>query len=493
MVASNKDINLEVANSLVLSGEETKEDKEIQFREKKDEELLYFLQKNLYSNYDTNEILLEGINYINLLFPEDSFEFWLSQDYKISSVPIKLMNMIQNINDIKNKAFIEGKYIIDQDIKEIAIPIKGKQAIYGVVYLKSSNFKNSLNRINFLNEIVEIIGSAFENSQLYQRLNSWVRRLETINSLTKEINNNLNKDDVVNVVISELTNIYKSQFIVYAEINEEKNKYINVKNNTEKEIDFIPVDDTYIGLVYKRKEAIIIGDRTKDYGLGGNYCNRNSCCNSIIATPIFIRNEITGALAVTSKEDNQFSYDDLKFLELLSQQFSLALTNSFMLNQIQQLAITDYLTNLFNRSYLDEKIKESQLEDKGGTLLLFDLDNFKRVNDNYGHHIGDKILILVAKIFKSNIREEDVAARWGGEELAIYLPKADENAAVKIGERIVKRVREETDPKVTISCGVASWKAEDKEIDYLKLVHKADQALYEAKNKGKDQLIIYSR
>ncbi len=459
---------------------------------KNDEELLYFLQKSLYSNHDTNEIIMESINYFNILFPEEIFEFWLSQDYKILSKLIKFMNMALNNDDIKDQAFIKGKYIINKDIGEFAIPIRGRQAIYGVVYLKSVNFKNIFNRINFLNEIVEIIANAFENSLLYQQSNDMVRRLESINSLTKKINNSLNKDDVINVVISELNNIYSSQFIIFAELNEEKDKYINVKNNLGKEIDYIPVENTYIGLVYKRKEAIIIGDRKKDYGLGGNYCTQSSC-NSIIAVPIFIRNVMIGALSVTSVENNYFSFDDLKFLELLSQQFSLALTNSLMLNQIQELAITDYLTNLFNRSYLDEKIKGSQLEDKGGTLLLFDLDNFKRVNDNYGHQVGDKILIMVANIFKNNIREDDVAARWGGEELAIYLPKADENLAVKIGERIVKMVREETDPKVTISCGVASWKIDDNEIDYLQLVRKADQALYEAKGKGKDQLIIYSR
>ena len=106
--------------------------------------------------------------------------------------------------------------------------------------------------------------------------------------------------------------------------------------------------------------------------------------------------------------------------------------------------------------------------------------------------MGDKVLVQVANIFKNNIRDEDVAARWGGEELAIYLPKINHEVAEKIAERIIRRVRDETNPRVTISCGVAHWIADDKDIDYLLLVHKADQALYKAKKNGKDQLIIYS-
>jgi len=263
-----------------------------------------------------------------------------------------------------------------------------------------------------------------------------------------------------------------------------------MKSNIELKDDIIPVEGTYLGLSYKRGEAIIIADSKVDYGLEGKYCDSYGY-RSLIIAPIFSEAEVIGVLTVCSEEANYYTYDDFKFLQLLSQQFNLSLTNSNVLSKIQQLAITDYLTELFNRSYLDDKIKESQLADNGGILLLFDLDDFKDINDTYGHDVGDRVLIQVAKIFKNNIRDEDVAARWGGEELAIYLPKIDQNIAVKVAERIVQRVRDETNPMVKISCGVANWKADDKEIDYMLLVHKADQALYKAKKNGKDQLMIY--
>ena len=85
------------------------------------------------------------------------------------------------------------------------------------------------------------------------------------------------------------------------------------------------------------------------------------------------------------------------------------------------------------------------------------LTNFKVVNDTYGHQIGDEILIQVAKLINQNIRQTDIGARWGGEELAIYLPGAPLEVGARVANRLVKAVYENTNPQVTISCGVSYW------------------------------------
>ena len=128
-------------------------------------------------------------------------------------------------------------------------------------------------------------------------------------------------------------------------------------------------------------------------------------------------------------------------------------------------------------------------EDGLGTFILIDIDNFKKVNDTYGHQVGDEIIIQVANIIKANIRQNDIGARWGGEELAIYLPKVSIHAGVSIANRLVQKVRELTNPPVTISCGVSYWKKN--RVDSVKeLFNRADEALYTAKRAGKNRVVV---
>ena len=121
---------------------------------------------------------------------------------------------------------------------------------------------------------------------------------------------------------------------------------------------------------------------------------------------------------------------------------------------------------------------------------LVDIDNFKRVNDTYGHQVGDKILIQVSQIIKTSIRDSDIAARWGGEELAVYLPQVAKAQTIRIAERIRVRVLEETNPQVTVSCGVSDWNWEEDKISVESLFYRADMALYQAKNNGRNQIRI---
>jgi diguanylate cyclase (GGDEF)-like protein len=145
---------------------------------------------------------------------------------------------------------------------------------------------------------------------------------------------------------------------------------------------------------------------------------------------------------------------------------------------------------LYARHYLDEQVNYFQKKDFCGSLIVVDIDNFKGVNDTFGHQIGDKILIQVSGIIKTCIRDSDIAARWGGEELAIYLPQVSIDQSVRIAERIRNRVLNETNPKVTVSCGVSDWHWEDEKISVELLFYKSDMALYKAKHEGKNQIKI---
>lgn len=211
---------------------------------------------------------------------------------------------------------------------------------------------------------------------------------------------------------------------------------------------------------------------------------------SLIGAPIFVDGEVTGVILVTHRDANYFSYDNYKLLQVVSTHIGLAITNASLHAEMRKMIITDNLTNLHVRHYLDEEIQRKQRTDSQGSLILVDIDFFKLVNDTYGHQVGDRILIQVSSIIRTSIRNGDIAARWGGEELAIYLPNVPASRALQIAERIRLRVETETDPRVTVSCGISEWDSTHEKISVESLFYRADMALYESKNNGRNRVNV---
>ncbi len=169
---------------------------------------------------------------------------------------------------------------------------------------------------------------------------------------------------------------------------------------------------------------------------------------------------------------------------------------------IEQMAITDELTQIYNRHHfhaaLDQELKRSKRYDHPLSLMMLDIDHFKRVNDVYGHQVGDDVLKGLSAIIKSTTREMDVVARYGGEEIAVILPETNCSGAIlnaeKIRDNIEKHVFEILDGKtlqVTVSIGVSCLEQVDssEEDKAKKLIQIADEALYLAKKSGRNQVV----
>jgi len=156
-------------------------------------------------------------------------------------------------------------------------------------------------------------------------------------------------------------------------------------------------------------------------------------------------------------------------------------------------ATTDTLTGLYNRRYINDVLQNEMLRSKRQTnpfsVILFDIDHFKSINDSCGHDVGDHVLKEIARIMKANIREIDVLARWGGEEFLILLRDTNLTDAVKVSEKCRLALNNEliTGPKtVAASFGVTQHKNDEAIRD---MVHRADEALYAAKKNGRNQTI----
>ncbi|MCK5520260.1 MAG: diguanylate cyclase [Candidatus Marinimicrobia bacterium] len=162
--------------------------------------------------------------------------------------------------------------------------------------------------------------------------------------------------------------------------------------------------------------------------------------------------------------------------------------------KIEQLSITDNLTGLYNRQKLSEvlatEIARYDRYKNDFSIILFDIDFFKRVNDTYGHLAGDDVLIRLAEILKENARETDFVCRWGGEEFLIIAGGSDIDASFIFAEKLRKIIEKEsfsTVGQVTISCGIGQYTAGQTEDD---LVSVADKALYKAKESGRNKVVM---
>ena len=187
---------------------------------------------------------------------------------------------------------------------------------------------------------------------------------------------------------------------------------------------------------------------------------------------------------------------DRSKMSVLINQLELSLKRYGLYSEIQKMSITDSLTALFVRRYFSERLEQELIRSAHNnfnlSFLLIDVDNFKSYNDTYGHITGDAVLREIAKIVKYSLRQIDMCARFGGEELCAMLPETSKEGAVLVAERIRLSAEEaeinvfDEKIKITVSIGISTYPADGRAANSL--IDKADTALYQAKAKGKNQV-----
>lgn len=248
------------------------------------------------------------------------------------------------------------------------------------------------------------------------------------------------------------------------------------------------------GWVAKHKRPVLIEDVRSDARFKVVQEQKRSMV-SMISAPLMVKRRVIGVVSLTTRENGHvFTNDELELVVLMSAHISLALEN----NRLYEISVLDGLTNIFNRRYLEQRLLEEVAYSKRYTkplsILLLDIDFFKRLNDTHGHQAGDYVLKNVSTTLSQALREYDVVARYGGEEFAIMLPTTPKQKGATIAERLRQsicerdfRFREET-IKCSISLGVAAFPEDGK--DPESLVAAADRALYKAKESGRNQVAL---
>jgi diguanylate cyclase (GGDEF)-like protein len=216
----------------------------------------------------------------------------------------------------------------------------------------------------------------------------------------------------------------------------------------------------------------------------------------VLIDPLLYKGVMLGTLILASS--TEFTPEVKSRLDLFRQSMALAFNNALTHGHLQQLAAVDPLTSVYNRRFgmsrLREEFSRAVRMNYPLGLMMFDIDKFKNVNDTYGHLTGDRVLMQVIKTALAVVREGDVIMRYGGDEFLVILPAASKENACDVGERL-RRMVEETAIKegdqlirVTISAGITSYPELQVE-NVQDLIKRSDEALYSAKESGRNQVI----
>ncbi|NOV03292.1 diguanylate cyclase [Paenibacillus sp. LMG 31457] len=463
----------------------------------KKHDILFEASKKLHAKIDVDSVLTEAIECMYRVYPNIQVDLLLSQDNDSTNLSVKPLNFQSIENDICTRAFMESTVVFEPAMDgegpstgKVAAPLSGKQGVYGVLYMQFEHDLIQASDLQFISLLADTAGSAFENAKLYEQSNLMINELRLINEITKQLNQSLRLNEIFNSASSELLSIFGADYSCILQKDNESDKLIVQATNLPALYhETYTMDQGFAGLIYSTKEPTIISDYMSNNKVKSKLLQLTNS-RSLIGSPILVNGRVEGVIMVMHSKPNFFSYDNYKLLQVLSGHIGLAMTNASLHAEVKRMVITDNLTGLYARHYLDEQANLLQKKDFCGSLIVVDIDNFKRINDTHGHQIGDKILIQVSQIIKSCIRDSDIAARWGGEELAVYLPQVAKDQTIRIAERIRSRVLQETSPQVTVSCGISDWNWEEDKISVESLFYRADMALYQAKNNGRNQIKV---
>jgi diguanylate cyclase (GGDEF)-like protein len=209
---------------------------------------------------------------------------------------------------------------------------------------------------------------------------------------------------------------------------------------------------------------------------------------------------VVGTFTVAAVRSGAFPSDRREMLGVIANQVAISMQNARMYELVEEQATTDGLTGLVNHRTFQERFStmlgRAERHDLAVSILLTDIDHFKKVNDTYGHPTGDEVLRRVAAILKASARKIDIVARYGGEEFAIVLEGTDRDGARQLAERVRQEVEQQSFPsskgtfKATLSIGVSSYPDDSRE--KAELIARADQSLYAAKDGGRNRTVCFS-
>ena len=337
-----------------------------------------------------------------------------------------------------------------------------------------------------------------EKKKLEENLKTEKLKLEQILSFDETISMLRNLDQLVDYIVEGTTGILNADKCSLMLMNKDSRELtIKSAKGLKPEVvsaTRVNLGESIAGIVAQEGKSILV--KNIEYDQRFQRKSRPSYIGrSFMSVPIRLDHDLIGVINVADKNANErdtFTEIDLKILSAIARQAAVAIENVKLYNELEYLSKVDPLTELCNyRSfvkYLDNEINRVKRYPGILSLLMIDIDNFKLINDTYGHLEGNRLLKEIAELFKNNLRGVDIICRYGGDEFAVILPGTDVNQTQIVAEKLRKKVEGYPFIKgVTLSMGIAGYQPRLSRFDFIV---KADRALYQSKKDGKNRISV---
>jgi diguanylate cyclase (GGDEF)-like protein len=325
--------------------------------------------------------------------------------------------------------------------------------------------------------------------RLYEKARYDVLHLSSIAELAEKLHKRLDLKEILADTTQAFKHFMPCDDVSIAEVDEVNNSGEVLVSSYIPQGTRFSLNEGLVGFVARHKNPIIKDDLTKGnlviFRKGVRTPNA-----SFVGVPIQQDDELLGVIWLEDHQRRKFNDDDVRVLNILSYQLSLAWQRAILYEKVKELSIRDGLTDLYNHRHFQEILEEKIHEVDELVLMLLDIDHFKKINDTYGHQAGDKVLEFLGRV----ISQVGIAARYGGEEFAIIMPacslKKCMDKAVRMKDQLLKSDVNFNGTKIkfTVSVGIAHYPNDAK--TRVELIEKADRALYTAKEQGRDRIII---
>lgn len=334
-------------------------------------------------------------------------------------------------------------------------------------------------------------------------------KTDILYTIGEKIISNLDIESLTLSIFSEINKLMKVEFFGLASYDSNKNELTTrtvrqgkLHLNTTFNIDNEP---SFSSHCIKNKKILVIDNIVKEYKKYVDNIDLEGRGTTLpmsgVYIPLIINDELIGNMIVQSLNEKAYDSNDVSYLKIIGSYVAIALKNALEYNRIEQIAIYDSLTGFLTRREIikeGNKIKqEFSTNRKEFCILMLDLDDFKFINDKYGHVVGDNVMKMLATNISSHIRSSDYIGRYGGDEFLLICPNMSMENALSLAERIRKSteetkfyIDEDNYINATLSIGLYEFAKDD--LSFIEAVNFADMMLYKAKNKSKNKIMCFN-
>jgi diguanylate cyclase (GGDEF)-like protein len=417
----------------------------------------------------------------------------LSLDQGITGAAARQKRPIYSPDVLKDPQYISSA---QSTRSELAIPLMARDEVVGVLDCQSANPDHfDKDTIDLLTLFSTQASMALQNAQLYSLERQRARHLEVINAIARETTAVLDQEELLIKVCAVIQQTFQVGHVSVLLRDEEglllrasQGRFTACSPAGGK----LPVNSDLWGRALAAGKTLIENDIRSCPEVISFYRETQSR----MCIPLVSFGQTLGVLMLESELVGSFHQGDVESLEAVADICATAIQNAHYVERVKQLAYLDGLTGIFNRRFFElrvvEEIDRARRFNSGMAVLMVDIDQFKRLNDEFGHLLGDEVLRQVSSMFHQQLRKIDVVCRFGGEEFAILLSQTNPQHALGVAEKLRRLVESWQFPGVprcvTISAGVATFPDHGTTRD--ELVKSADAGLYAAKQGGRNRVLL---